>query len=80
MRFFQPIEMTEDEFTDKFIDAVFAKDQREMSRLCDLAGIIFGEKLASSLASNCYESVKLADPALGKWLNSWFTIPQHDDR
>jgi len=76
MRFFQPIEMTENEFTDKFIDAVFAKNQREMSRLYNLAVTVFGKDLASDLADNCFHSIVLADPPLGEWLDSWFRMCQ----
>jgi hypothetical protein len=80
MSFFKSFELTEESFINDFIDAVFAQDQREMSKLCNLAVQSFGEKQASALANNCYQSVKLADPELGIWLDSWFRKYKYSDR
>jgi hypothetical protein len=80
MTFFKSFSITEEDFINDFIDAVFDQDQREMSKLCDLAVQAFGDKQANALANNCYQSVAMADPPLGEWLNSWFRMCQHDDR
>ena len=71
MNFFKSFNLTEEDFINEFIDAVFAQDQHEMSKLCDLAFQTFGTYQASALVSNCCQSITSADPNTGTWLKSW---------
>jgi hypothetical protein len=70
MSFFKSFELTEESFINDFIDAIFAKDEKEMDALTDLAINSFGKEQTLALVNNCYESTALADPQLGQWLAS----------